>query len=107
MVQIVQVGKKGGRGNSVCVGLCKACYSRCGCWCGSKCGRPLQSTTPLRPEATRSTQSMVRGERSRRIRYSASDTESDEDDEADKYDFWKEQFRLAQNEDDDWRDTVW
>jgi hypothetical protein len=50
---------------------------------------------------------MVRGERSRRIRYSASDTESDEDDEADKYDFWEEHFRLAQNEDDDWRNTVW
>jgi hypothetical protein len=107
MVQIVQVLKKGKEASSGCVGMCKACYIRCGCWCASKCGRPRQSTIPLRPEATRSTQSMVRGERSRRIRYSASDTESDEDDEADKYDFWEEQFRLAQKEDDDWRNTVW
>jgi hypothetical protein len=40
---------------------------------------------------------------SRRIRLNASDTDSDEDDEIDKYDFWEEQFYLAQQEDDDWR----
>jgi hypothetical protein len=37
------------------------------------------------------------------MRLHASDADSDEDDRSDKYDFWEEQFWLAQQEDDDWR----
>jgi hypothetical protein len=89
--------KNGEEANSVCVGLCKACFNTFGCWCWSKCGRPLDSTTPLRPMALRPPQSVLPEASSRRIYSNASDTGSDEDDEVDKHDFW---------EDDDWRAFV-
>jgi hypothetical protein len=84
----------------VCVGLCKACYNAFGCRCSQECGRQLHSTTP---RALSPPRSMLPEASSRRIRLNASDTDSDEDNEIDKYDFWEEQFYLAQQEDDDWR----
>lgn len=92
--------KKGKEADSVCVGLCKACYNTVGCRCSLKCGRPLHSTTPLHPRALRPSLGMLPEENSRRICFNASDTDSDE---IDKHDFWKEPFLLAQQEDDDWR----
>jgi hypothetical protein len=98
--------KQSGEANSVCVGLCKACYDSFGCCCSLKCGRPLHSTTPLRSRALRPPQSMLPEANSRRIRLHASDTDGDEDAEIDKYNFWDEQSDLVQQEDDDWR-TLW
>lgn len=87
----------------MCVGLCKACYNTFGCRCRQECGRPLHSTTLLHPTALSPPRRMRPEASSRRIRRNVSDTDSDEDDEIDKYDFWEEQFDLAQREDDDWR----
>lgn len=95
--------KKGEEATSACVGLCKACYRTRGCRCGVKCGKRLRSTTPL-DSRTLIPLRWVPAASSRRIRYSASDTESDGDDQIDEYDYWEEQFELAQGEGDDWRD---
>jgi hypothetical protein len=89
--------KNGEQANSVCVGLCKACYSTFGCRCSLECGRPPHSTTPLRPRALRPPQSMLSEASSGHSCSNAGNIDSDEDD------FWKEQFRLVQQEDDDWR----
>ncbi len=89
--------------NSVCVGLCKACYKKSGCGCSLECGRPLYSATPLHPRTLSPSRSMLPEASSRRIGLNASDTDSDEDYQDDTYDFWEEQFDLVQQEDDDWR----
>jgi hypothetical protein len=95
--------KKSEEARSVCVGLCKACCSTFGCWCSLKCGRPPNSTTPLHQKVLTPPRSVLSGTSSRRISSNASDTDSYGDGETDKYDFWEEQFCLAQQEDDDWR----
>jgi hypothetical protein len=87
----------------VCVGLCKACYNTFGCRCSRGCGRPLHSTTSPHPRALSPPRNMLPEASSRRIRRNASDTDSDEDYEIEKYDYWEEQLHLAQQEDDDWR----
>jgi hypothetical protein len=95
--------KKREEADSVCVGLCKACYNTLGCRCSVECGRRLYSTTALQPRALTPLRSMLPEASSERIRLNASDTDSDGDDQIDGYDFWDEQFWLAQQEDDDWR----
>lgn len=95
--------KKWEEANSMCVGLCKACYNTFGCRCSVQCGRPLHSATPLHPRALSTPRSTLPEASSRRIGLNASDTDSDEDYENNTYDFWEEQFDLAQQEDDDWR----
>lgn len=95
--------KKGEEATSVCVGLCKECYKTLGCRCGVKCGKRLKSTTPLDSRTLIPLRWVPAAASSRRIRYSASDTDSDGDDQTDEYDYWEEQFELAQAEDNDWR----
>jgi hypothetical protein len=79
---------------AVCKGLCKACY------------KPLPDTTPLHTGASRPPpriSRMLPGAGSGRVRLVASDTDSDGDYTSDGDDFRDEQYRLAQQEDDDWR----
>jgi hypothetical protein len=82
--------KKQEEANSMCVGLCKACYNTLGCRCTLECGRPLHSATPLHPRTLSPSRSLLPKASSRCISSRASDTDSDEEYQNDAYDFWIE-----------------
>ncbi|EUC37702.1 hypothetical protein COCCADRAFT_22677 [Bipolaris zeicola 26-R-13] len=95
--------KKEEEADSVCPGLFKACYTMLGCKCNVKCGRLLRSRTPPQPEASTQPRWVLPKSNAPRVRWDVSDTDSDEDDRTDVYDYWDPHFELAQQEDDDWR----